>query len=361
MKEPTTYSFKTFDNPADTSFAAMEGIPTFTNLLGINNKGLIAGFYGSGNAGDPNQGFLLKPPSTFTPGDFPPTSQNPALQTQLTGLNDKGIVVGYFYNTNNGVPVDNQFGFYEKDGVFTEVNNPNTPGLFNNPSPKQGVLIENQLIGVNDHNIAVGFYNDASGNSHGYTYDIKTGKFSANIDDPNANSKAPGGTVTAAINNKGDIAGFYTDAMGVIHGLLDNHGVFTTVDAPGATQTELLGLNDHGIAVGEDVVGGVMHGIIYNSKTGTFITLDGPNAVGTTFNGINDKGDIVGFYSDAAGNTHGLLAVPAADAVAKTVGLLGQHMASAFVTTSDGHGGTMVTDPSLMSNQNTFLTQPHHG
>ena len=190
MKEPTTYSFKTFDNPADTSFAAMEGIPTFTNLLGINNKGLIAGFYGSGNAGDPNQGFLLKPPSTFTPGDFPPTSQNPALQTQLTGLNDKGIVVGYFYNTNNGVPVDNQFGFYEKDGVFTEVNNPNTPGLFNNPSPNNGVLIENQLIGVNDHNIAVGFYNDASGNSHGYTYDIKTGKFSANIDDPNANSKA---------------------------------------------------------------------------------------------------------------------------------------------------------------------------
>ncbi len=130
------FSFQTFDDPVDISFAATQNPPihTFTNLLGINNEGLIAGFYGSGNAGDPNQGFLLTPTGTgtFTPEDFPPTSQNPALQpqvlqTQLTGLNENGTVVGYFYNTNNGVPVDNQFGFFEKDGVFTEVNNPNTP------------------------------------------------------------------------------------------------------------------------------------------------------------------------------------------------------------------------------------------
>jgi hypothetical protein len=319
----TTYSFETFDDPADPN------TPTFTNLLGINNKGLIAGFYGSGNAGDPNQGFLLTLPGTFTPEDFPSTLQNPALQTQLTGLNDKGIVVGYFYNTNNGVPVDNQFGFYEKDGVFTEVNNPNTPGLFNNPNPNK-VLIENQLIGVNDHDIAVGFYNDAFGTSRGYTYDIKTGKFSANINDPNANSTGPGGTVTAAIDNKGDIAGFYTDTGGVIHGFLDNHGVFTTVDAPNATETELLGLNDHGIAVGFDIVNGVTHGIIYNTKTGTFITLDDPNASGSTvFNGINDKGDIVGFYTDMAGNTHGLLATP--HDIVKLVGVMDHHAVTLHV------------------------------
>jgi hypothetical protein len=319
-----TYSFATFDDPVDISFAAMQNIPTFTNLMGINEKGLIAGFYGSGNAGDPNQGFLLTLPGTFTPEDFPPTLQNPALQTQLTGLNNKGVEVGYFYNTNNGVPVDNQFGFFEKNGVFTEVNNPNTPGLFGNPDPNTGVLIENQLIGVNDHDIAVGFYLDKFGTAQGYTYDIKTGKFSANIDDPNANSGEPGGTVTAAINNKGDIVGFYTDASNVIHGFVDNHGVFTTVNAPGATETELLGLNDHGIAVGFDVVNGVTHGIIYNTKTGAFIQLDDPNASGLTlFNGINDKGDIVGFYTDAAGNTHGLLASP--HDIVKLVGVMDHH------------------------------------
>jgi hypothetical protein len=304
----TTYSFQTLDNPADPN------VPTFNNLLGINNEGLIAGFYGSGNAGDPNQGYLLTLPSTFTSVEFPGQAQ-----TQLTGLNDRGIVVGYFYPTNNGIPVDNQFGFYEKDGLFTAVNNPKTPGLFNNPAPNSGVLIENQLIGVNDHNIAVGFYNDASGSSHGYTFDIKTGKFSADINDPSGVS-----TVTAAINDKGNIAGFYTDAMGAIHGFLDTHGVFKTVDAPGASETELLGLNDHGIAVGFDIVNGVTHGIIYNTKTGTFTTLDDPNAVGSTvFNGINDKGDIVGFYTDMAGNTHGLLATP--DATVKLVGIIDHH------------------------------------
>ena len=330
-----TYSFLTVDDPVDVNFAAMQNIPSFTNLLGINDKGLIAGFYGSGNAGDPNQGFLLTLPGTFTPEEFPASSQNPVtaaevLQTQLTGLNDKGIVVGYFYNTNNGIPVDNQFGFFEKNGVFTEVNNPNTPGLFGNPPPNSGVLIENQLIGVNDHDIAVGFYNDASGDSHGYTYDIKTGKFSANIDDPNA-LNGGGSTVTAAINNKGTIVGFYTDtgpttaAGAVIQGLLDKNGVFTTVDAPGATETELLGLNDHGIAVGFDIVNGVTHGIIYNTKTGTFITLDDPNASGSTiFNGINDKGDVVGFYTDAAGNTHGLLATP--HDLVKMVGIMDHHV-----------------------------------
>jgi len=300
------FDFKTFDDPADISFAAKEGIPVFNNLLGINNQGLIAGFYGSGNQGDPNQGFLLSPPHKFTPIDFPPSAQNPALQTQLTGLNDKGTVVGYFYNTNNGVPVDNQFGFFEKNGAFTEVNNPNTPGLFGNPGPQAGVLTENQLIGVNNHDIAVGFYNDAAGNSHGYTYDITTGRFSANIDDPSGVS-----TVTAAINNRGDIAGFYTDNGGAIHGFLDDHGVFKTVDGPGATETELLGLNDAGIAVGFDIVDGVTHGIIYNTRTGKLSTIDDPHAAGfTLFNGINDRGDIVGFYTDAAGNTHGLLATP---------------------------------------------------
>jgi hypothetical protein len=57
-----TYSFQTLDNPAD---------PTFNQLLGVNDAGLIAGFYGSGQPGHPNQGYLLDPPSSYTPVDFP--------------------------------------------------------------------------------------------------------------------------------------------------------------------------------------------------------------------------------------------------------------------------------------------------
>jgi hypothetical protein len=292
MQDPIGYSFTTINDPADPPF---DGV-TFTNLMGINNLGDIAGFYGSGQAGDPNTGFLLDLPDKFTPSNFPGSAQ-----TQMTGLNDLGVAVGYLYRTNNGVAFDNQFGFYEKGGVFVEVNNPNTP-----IHPDPGVLIENQLMGVNDFNIAVGFYNDAHGNSHGYTYNINNGRFSADINDPNAVS-----TVSAAINNFGGIVGFYTDSAGAIHGFLDNHGHFKTVNAPGATETELLGVNDFGMAVGFDIVGGQMHGIVYNSLNGKFTTLDDPHGIGTTtLNGINDLGQIVGFYVDSKGNTDGLLANP---------------------------------------------------
>ena len=291
MSYGARFEFATFNDPADKPFDGH----TFNQLLGINNFGLIAGFYGSGAAGDPNQGYLLSPPF-FIPVNYPGVPQ-----TQLTGLNDHGTLVGYFYPTNKGTAVDNQFGFYEKDGKFVEVNNPNTP-----KQPPNGNLIENQLLGVNDSDIAVGFYNDKFGNSHGYTYDINTGKFSADINFPNAVS-----TVAAAINNAGAIAGFYTDSANVTHGFLKDDGEVVSVDAPGASTTELLGLNDFGLAVGFDVVGGVTHGIIYDVSTQTFATLDDPHASGLTeFNGINDRGDIVGFYMDSKGNTDGLLARP---------------------------------------------------
>ena len=65
------YSFETINDPADKPFPpppATGGV-TFTNLMGITSNGdLIPGFYGSGQAGDPNTGFVLTLPSkTFTP------------------------------------------------------------------------------------------------------------------------------------------------------------------------------------------------------------------------------------------------------------------------------------------------------
>ena len=40
-----------------------------------------------------------------------------------------------------------------------------------------------------------------------------------------------------------------------------------------------------------------------------------------------------------------------------SVALLGQYMASSFVVGSDGHSGTLITDPPL--NQQPLLTHPH--
>ncbi len=47
-------------------------------------------------------------------------------------------------------------------------------------------------------------------------------------------------------------------------------------------------------------------------RRGGFTTVDDPHGAGTTttINGVNDRGQVVGFYTDAAGNTDGMLATP---------------------------------------------------
>ena len=300
------YSFQTINDPADFPPPPGAGGLTFTNLMGINSSGdMIAGFYGSGAAGDPNTGFVLAlPTKTFTPENVPP----PFVQTQITALNDIDTLTGYTYPTNLGVQFDFQFGFYKLkgSGTFVQVNNPQTPDCGVSGACDPGVITENQLIGVNNANLAVGFFVDSHGDSHGYTYQIGAmNPFSPDINDPNAVS-----TVTAAINNLGDIAGFYTDSGGVTHGFIDDNGSFTTVDPAGSTETQLLGLNDKGIADGFAVIDGFQHGILFNSLTDTFTILDPPGSMQTTLNGLNDAGKVVGFFVDAAGNTDGTLGTP---------------------------------------------------
>lgn len=280
------YVFQDIVNPGDV---------TFNQELGINNSGEIAGYFGSGAAGHPNQGYTTTPPYTsFTSENFPGS-----VQTQVTGINNVGTTVGFWSNTNLGVGLDSNFGFVDQGGTFTNVNNPftaATPPTFN------------QLLGVNDSNVAVGFYTDAAGVTHGYTYNIAGSTFSADINDPSA----VGNTTAAAINNTGEIAGFYTDAQGVFHGFIDNGGTFTTLDALGATDTSLLGLNNLGQAVGFDILPDMtMHGIVCSVSLLTCSQVDDPFGIGTTtINGVNDKGQLVGFYVNGADNTIGFVATP---------------------------------------------------
>ena len=51
-------------------------------------------------------------------------------------------------------------------------------------------------------------------------------------------------------------------------------------------------------------------GFIWSPGFG-FESVNDPNGVGsTTINGVNDRGTLVGFYTDSAGNTDGLVAHP---------------------------------------------------
>ena len=64
-------------------------------------------------------------------------------------------------------------------------------------------------------------------------------------------------------------------------------------------------------------------GFLYSD--GTYSTLDVPGSIATEAIGINDLGQIVGYYTDAAGNEHGFLATSTPEAstlVLAGIGLL---------------------------------------
>jgi hypothetical protein len=128
-----------------TTINSAGGDGNFTQLLGINNAGAIAGYFGDGTA-VPNNGFTIAPPygsADFTPENFPG-----AFETQVTGINNNGATVG-FYIDNSGI----SHGFILIGGTFTTVDNP--AGL---TSPAF-----NQLLGINDHSVAAGVFANSAG------------------------------------------------------------------------------------------------------------------------------------------------------------------------------------------------------
>jgi hypothetical protein len=281
-------AFTTIDNPGD---------PTFNQLLSINDSGVIAGYFGSGAAGHPNQAYLTAPPYTkFTPANVPGS-----VQTQVTGLNATGVLCGFWSDTDNGVGIDNNFGFIRiKDGAWFEWLDVNDPLV-------AGAPLVNQLLGINKADIAVGFYNDANGHSHGFSYNAVSGML--------APVKVSGSVSSAAtaINDNNLVAGFFTDGKMVTHGFTGPLSGFSNpvkFTVPGASVTQLLGVNNKGIAVGFYQLSptDVTHGIVYNPASGNWTQIDDPNGPGgTVVNGINNKGEAVGFYTDSAGNVNGML------------------------------------------------------
>jgi len=275
---------------------------TFNQLLGINNEGMIAGYFGSGAAGHPNKGYVLRPP--FGQRDFGNENFPRSVQTQVTGLNDHGVTVGFWSRQDTASMTNDNFGFYAVDGRFVNVNFPTG----DNAKPPV-----NQLLGVNDSGIAVGFYTNGGGLNRGYEYNIRNGKFTR-VAVPGTPSGVNAPSLTAAaINNHGDVAGFYDKTANLVDAFLRLHsGRFITLAFPGATMTQAFGVNDSDEVVGTYTTGSgnaaVTHGFTW--LNGRFASVGVGGASSTTINGVNDEGDLVGFYTDAKGNTDGFVALP---------------------------------------------------
>jgi len=288
LNESPHYSFLTVGDPKD---------PTFNQLLGINDFGEIAGYFGSGAAGHPNKGYELTPP--YSQGNFNNENFPGSVQTQVIGINDSDVTVGFFSNENSATLTnDNNVGFWEQNGRFHAIHIP----WGNQANPPIS-----QLLGINNSGWAVGFFNDSKGNAHGFAYNPRFNEWKQ-VTVHGATS------VTAAgVNDESTVTGFFTNAAGDTDGFVKwANGRTVTLAVPGASSTNPTGINDQGEVVGTYTVGtgssAVTHGFTW--MKGKWTTVDYPSATSTSINGVNNEGDIVGFYTDASGNTDGFVGLP---------------------------------------------------
>jgi hypothetical protein len=273
------YTFQSVVNPAD---------PTFDQLLGINNAGLVVGYYGSGaSPKHPNKGFAL------SAGGMSPSFTNEnvpgAAQTQVVAVSGNGNTAGFWVDAKG----DN-YGFIDWNGTIGTVSDPLAAGK----------VKTTQILGLNNAGVAVGFYNDAQGNPHAFKYNRVTRTFTT-LTPPGAESSTATG-----INASDQITGFSTHGK-TTESFVVSRGRYYELQVPGSDTTQAFGINNKDEIVGSYVAAGKTHGFTATNPTSnpTFATIDDPQGIGNTIlNGLNDKGQIVGFYTDHAMNTIGFLA-----------------------------------------------------
>ena len=130
------------------------------------------------------------------------------------------------------------------------------------------------------------------------------------------NENFPGASQTqvVGINNNGDTVGFWVDGKGANDGFyaLKGHGLktadFPTADNAKPMVDQLLAVNDHDVAVGfyTDSKGN-NHGFSYDIGARQFRAINVPGDSGVTTAGINNERDVVGFATNGAGATEGYL------------------------------------------------------
>jgi uncharacterized membrane protein len=228
--------------------------------------------------------------------------------------------------------------FVLSNSVFTDVD---PPGCFGD----SGFL--STEMGINQRGDVVGTCIDSNG-FHGFL--LSKGVYSK-IDAPGASPVAVG-TIASGINPSGDIVGWYTDNAGLSHGYLLRKGAYTNIDVPGSLgaapgSTVALAINPQGEILGQySNTSGTTHGFLLSHGTFTMVP-DVPALGSITFPlGLNPQGDIVGaaFVSPCCGflitnSTVTLVNVPGSpEAIPYGINPQGDIVGTYFDTSGNQHG-----------------------
>jgi hypothetical protein len=109
-------------------------------------------------------------------------------------------------------------------------------------------------------------------------------------------------TQVFGINNQGQIVGVYGDAVRGQNGFLDTNGKLTTINCALENGTVLSAISNKDEIVGTYAYFGGFHGFIWEGNGSCFDIADASGPASTNVWGVNDGGEIVGFYTDSAGN-----------------------------------------------------------
>jgi probable HAF family extracellular repeat protein len=159
-----------------------------------------------------------------------------------------------------------------------------------------------QLLGINDYNQIAGYHGDEGTEmtpNQGFILQLP-GQFT----DENFPNSAQ--TQVVGINNLDDTVGLYIDQAGANHGFIkDKDKDAVTVDLPGTTFNQLLGVNDKGQAAGyfQDTATPPLQHAYVHEKNGDFRVLALPMQ-SSQATGINNDGTIVGFVQQSTADAH---------------------------------------------------------
>jgi len=251
-------------------------VPGPSFAVGINDNGLVSGYYGDSTVGDVLSYVIER--GVLTTGIAAPG----ATITSLGGANNRDVEIG-----NYGDFTHQQAGLYDiRRGTFTTL--PEIPGLPFNTS--NGI---NDLGHVSGVAYASGDWLDGgSGLGQDWIWDGRKYNFYT----------VPGavnGSLAGGINNRDQVTGYYVDSSGLPQGFIKDGPEYTTINVPGATYTLAQGINNQGDVAGSYLDANGHHGFIWSK--GEFVTVDAPipGSLGTGWFYVNDHGDLAGVYMDA--------------------------------------------------------------
>jgi uncharacterized protein (TIGR03437 family) len=197
---------------------------------------------------------------------------------RLQAINNSGQILGVYQDSSQAF----HFLLRSADGAtFTEISVPGASQI--------------NATGLNNNGQTTGYYTDASG-THSF---IRAADGSlTTFDIPPQGGVATQPPLPTAINDKGDLAGTAFSESSVEWGFMlsADRKTYTQVQFPGASTTQVSGIDNNGEVVGRFRFGGsfgLWHGFL-RKPDGTYRIIDAPGTIlETSVTGINNRGQLV--------------------------------------------------------------------